>query len=137
FLIVPMILLAVQLIFANSIRYYYLIYIALGITLLNVCIALCVDWSMTNHRSLVGRVLNSRLLVYVGTLSYSIYLWQELFLNDRTSLQFPWVLIPVFLAAFLSYHLIEKPFLWFRQRMEPRLFGPRPSVSNTSLPLFD
>jgi len=137
FLLVPIILLTVQLVFANSIRYYFLIYIVLGITLLNICIALCVDWSITNHRGYVGRVLNSGPFVYVGTLSYSIYLWQELFLNDKTSLHFPWVLIPVFIAAILSYYLIEKPFLWLRQRMELKLVGPRTKVARSSLPLFD
>jgi len=137
FLLVPSTILAVQLVFPNSIRYYFLIYIVLGITLLNVCIALCIDWSITNHRGYVGRVLNSRPFVYVGTLSYSIYLWQQLFLNDWTSIHFPWVLFPVFIAAILSYYFIEKPFLWLRQRTEMRLFRPRSAVSKSSRPLFD
>jgi peptidoglycan/LPS O-acetylase OafA/YrhL len=48
----------------------------------------------------------------VGVGSYSIYLWQQLFLNPRHEgwiHQFPQNLLLTFGAAFLSYWLIEQP----------------------------
>jgi peptidoglycan/LPS O-acetylase OafA/YrhL len=53
-------------------------------------------------------------------LSYSIYLWQQPFL-DRASdgfvHRFPQNLILAFAAALASYYLIEKPFLRLRHRI--------------------
>ncbi|MFL6228070.1 MAG: acyltransferase family protein, partial [Pyrinomonadaceae bacterium] len=53
------------------------LYIFFGFTIMNVGIALCVDRCVTRGSSdSVGRLLNSRPLVFVGVMSYSIYLWQ-------------------------------------------------------------
>lgn len=96
------------------------------ITLINFCIVLCVDWAVSFDNGFVGKILNAKPLVYIGTLSYSIYLWQQLFLN-RESHQpaniFPFNLLPVIFCAVVSYYLIEKPSLKFRQKFEKRLFA--------------
>ncbi len=68
-------------------------------------------------------LLNLWIFVRVGTLSYGIYLWQELFLvaaRPQTEWwrRYPTHLILVGLVAIGSYYLIEKPFL--------RLKGKRP-----------
>jgi peptidoglycan/LPS O-acetylase OafA/YrhL len=62
----------------------------------------------------------------VGTLSYSIYLWQQIFLHhgDPSALDTP---APLNLAiaaaaAMVSFYVIEQPFLRWRERLEPRLF---------------
>ena len=57
----------------------------IGESLMNVSIAIVVVWAVQNGESFVGRVLNSRPLVYVGGLSYSLYLWQQLFVNRTSS----------------------------------------------------
>jgi peptidoglycan/LPS O-acetylase OafA/YrhL len=132
FAIVPCVVIATQAIFANNIRYYFLFYISLGITILNVGIALCIDWSIVNCDGKIGRVLNSRPLIYVGALSYSIYLWQQLFLNTYINISSPWVLLPIIPVAMLSYYLAEKPFLQLRHWLEPKLFSSQSSkVGNT------
>lgn len=69
----------------------------------------------TNTDNLVFKFLNSRVMVFIGVLSYSIYLWQQLVIQPHTS-EFPWAWFPlniflVFVLAFLSYKLVEKPFL--------------------------
>lgn len=69
----------------------------------------------------LGRLLNARTLVYVGTLSYSLYLWQQLFI-DRNSASWPHA-FPVNLvfagaAALVSYYLVERPFLRLRHRCQ-------------------
>ena len=94
-------------------------------TTIDVGIALCISWCIDNIDGVVGRVLNARPLVIVGIGSYSIYLWQQLFLkHDGTwKLQrFPLNVVMVGLVAALSYFLVEKPFLRLRERIEPKLF---------------
>jgi peptidoglycan/LPS O-acetylase OafA/YrhL len=65
------------------------------------------------------RWLESRPLVTVGIGSYSLYLWQQPFLNPRAELwwtAFPQNLVLACLAALLSYRLIERPLLRLRGR---------------------
>jgi len=66
-----------------------------------------------------GRVLNYPLVRGVGVISYSLYLWHPLFCgNDSDWLcRFPQNLVPMFVAACLSYFLIEKPFLSLKARV--------------------
>ena len=100
------------------------------ITIINFCIVLCLDWAVTFHQGVIGKILNSKSLSYIGTLSYSIYLWQQLFLNRESPLiinSFPLNILMVALFALISYYLIEKPSLNFRQRFEKRLFA-RPAT---------
>lgn len=100
------------------------IYLFLAITLINLCIVLCIDWAVTFYKSPFGRMLNSRPLVYFGMLSYSIYLWQQLFLNRHSNsiiTTFPFNIILAILCALLSYYLIEKPSLRFRYKFEKTL----------------
>ena len=53
----------------------------IGETAMNVGCALTIHWSIRHHDGVVGRFLNARPIAFVGTLSYSIYLWQQLFLH--------------------------------------------------------
>jgi peptidoglycan/LPS O-acetylase OafA/YrhL len=83
----------------------------------------------------LGRILNRRPLVVIGVLSYSIYLWQQLFLIQFrapvTVLQtFPLNLIMVLMCGAASYHLVEKPFLRLKETFEPRraLAAQRPAA---------
>lgn len=90
-----------------------------GITLLNISIALLIDWAIRNPDNLTGKILNSRIFVYFGTLSYSLYLWQQIFLNRNSSEIiniFPLNIALALVAAVVSHHLVEKPFLSLRAR---------------------
>jgi peptidoglycan/LPS O-acetylase OafA/YrhL len=70
--------------------------------------------------------LNLKPITVVGTMSYSIYLWQQLFCSSWTELGFTgdqtpfhisiW-LLPTVAAAALSYHFIERPFLVLKSKM--------------------
>jgi len=99
-----------------------------GFTLRNVLVALCIDRWVTDPSDRVGRVLNSRPFVFVGLISYSIYLWQQLFLNRYTaslSTSFPVNITLAVVAALASYYLVERPSLRLRQRVERVLFPGR------------
>lgn len=101
-----------------------------GITVMNVCLALCLDWCVTFHEGRVGRVLNAAPLVFVGWISYSLYLWQQPFLNRASQAaiaQFPLNIILTVAAALASYYVIERPSLQLRKRIESRKRRPGPA----------
>lgn len=105
---------------------YQSLYHGLGITVLNFSIVLLLDWLIVNHTSLPGKFLNLRPICFIGTLSYSIYLWQQPFSKyfaDKWWTHFPvnFILIAVF--SLLSYYFIEKKFLALRQALENKLFN--------------
>ena len=84
-------------------------------TLLTFCVARLVfiptGWA--------GRALNSAPLVVIGKLSYSLYLWQQLFLYKLSGkgvfvLALAYVLI--FAAAAVSYWGLESRFLGLRMK---------------------
>jgi hypothetical protein len=96
-----------------------------GMTLTNICVALTIDWCVTFHEGRVGRVLNAAPLVFIGWISYSLYLWQQPFLNRASSADiasFPVNLALAFACALVSYFVIERPSLALRKHLEKRLF---------------
>jgi peptidoglycan/LPS O-acetylase OafA/YrhL len=98
-------------------------------TLEGIAITLVMLYLIRRPASSVGKVFNSRVMVHVGIVSYSLYLWQQLFLGQRHySLVMTLARIAcVFLAAEASYFLVERPFLGIRRRLErERPSGPLP-----------
>jgi peptidoglycan/LPS O-acetylase OafA/YrhL len=97
----------------------------IGQTVLNLSIVLFIDWCLRNSNGYLGRFLETRPLVFVGVLSYSLYLWQQPFLN-RHSAAFitsaPINLIFMFLSAILSYYLVENPMLRLREVVANKWF---------------
>jgi peptidoglycan/LPS O-acetylase OafA/YrhL len=99
----------------------------LGLTICGAAIAMFLLWCVRNPTSAVGRVLNSRPVVHIGVLSYSIYLWQTLFLHAGNATvfgpslklisTFPGNLVAILLAAEFSYHIVEQPSLRLRGRL--------------------
>jgi peptidoglycan/LPS O-acetylase OafA/YrhL len=91
-----------------------------GTTLFNLIIAVLIHRSVYLAGSRIGRFLNARPLIFVGVLSYSLYVWQQLFLN-RDAHQwinaFPQNLPLAICAALASYYLLERPFLGLRHRL--------------------
>lgn len=80
-------------------------------------------------KNLLSVILESRVLVKIGVISYSLYIWQQLFIGSRSFL--PWVkpfndhplglfivikLISVFIIAFVSYYFFETRFLKIKNR---------------------
>lgn len=99
----------------------------LGEPLLNVCIALSIDWCIRNRNGRLGKLLNAPPMVALGVLSYSLYLWQQPFLNPsyRSWLTaFPFNLVPALGLAVCSYLFIERPSLALRRILEKTIVGP-------------
>jgi len=90
-----------------------------GITGANIAVAICIDWCIRKNDTLVWRMLNHQYFARVGVLSYSLYLWQQPFLNRNSTAwysAFPQNLVFSILAAVVCHELIEKPALRLRQR---------------------
>jgi peptidoglycan/LPS O-acetylase OafA/YrhL len=97
--------------------------LTLGWTLEGLGITTIIYWCVQSPLSFVGRLLNSALFVHVGLISYSLYLWQQLFTNPESTFiltVFPFNLICIWVMAELSYYLIEKPFLRWRVQLSQR-----------------
>jgi peptidoglycan/LPS O-acetylase OafA/YrhL len=91
-----------------------------GLSLLNVAIAVWIDWCLRFPGSRVGRILNARPIAFIGVLSYSIYLWQQPFLRPGHSLRFPLSILCIGVVALASYFFIERPLLRLRARVQGR-----------------
>jgi len=95
-----------------------------GLTVCGIAIAFFLLWCVRNPSSAVGRLLNSRLIAHIGVLSYSIYIWQTLFLNyDNRAVfgpslkllyTFPFSWLAILVVAELSHRLVELPSLRLR-----------------------
>jgi len=81
--------------------------------LLNVCLAgLVLHVIQTPYRA-----LNWAPVEWMGRISYSLYLWQELFCSND-SLHWGYVLVvPALLCACLSYYFVEQPMLKIREKL--------------------
>src|SRR5262249_30881772 len=113
------------------------VYYLISHTVMNIGIALCLDWCVTYHTGRVGWILNSRPLVSIGVASYSLYLWQQMFLNRdslSTVARFPLNIALVAAAAAASYFVVEKPCLNLRQALERRYFAPREKAREFAQP---
>jgi peptidoglycan/LPS O-acetylase OafA/YrhL len=111
---------------------YYLL--PFGYTLEAVAISYMLLYFVQKPESIGGRLLNSRLLVHIGLISYSLYLWQQLFLTEllRSSLgKFPTNFMAAFIAAELSWKLVEQPALRLRRQFERAKFSrPEPELES-------
>ncbi len=93
--------------------------LSIGYSLQNLLIALLIAHVVFYDKTTLGRILNHPAAVHLGVISYSLYLWQQLFLTTKNTTftgMFPWNIACALLAAELSYYLLEKPFLRWRRR---------------------
>lgn len=86
----------------------------LAMTLANLAIAAVILRCVARPDSAVSRVLERRPLVWLGSISYSLYVWQQLFLDRHSSAwihEFPLNLVAAFAAAIACHYAVERPFL--------------------------
>lgn len=82
-------------------------------TITNICVASIMVISINFKQNFFFTFLNWAPVDFLGKLSYSIYIWQQLFFSERMGSwsSYPINLVYIFIASICSYYLIEQPFL--------------------------
>jgi peptidoglycan/LPS O-acetylase OafA/YrhL len=93
-----------------------------GVILVELLVLVIILDVLMNPRSIVGKVLAMKWLVWIGMISYGLYLWHYPIYRTLANIGFPGLagyvfcfLVPFAFAA-LSYYVIEKPVLRTKQR---------------------
>jgi peptidoglycan/LPS O-acetylase OafA/YrhL len=102
---------------------------AVGHSVESVAIASVLLWSIKSPSALVGRLLNSRPLVHVGLISYSLYMWQQPLLLQALKGASWWQIgvhvLLAFAAGELSYRLVETPMIAWGRRLRRQRLAPQ------------
>ncbi len=80
-----------------------------------------IDGFITFDFNRAGRILNIWILRQIGVMSYSIYLWQQVFLNPEQHAvwtRLPGSIVLALSCATASYFLVERPVLALSRRRE-------------------
>jgi peptidoglycan/LPS O-acetylase OafA/YrhL len=100
---------------------------ALSTSLSFVGVAAFINFAVERKNGVIGGFLNWVPMIWISQLSYSLYLWQQLFCW-RSQIpwlgQFPQNIVAAFGAAALSYYLLEIPLGDIRKRV-PYLDNPQ------------
>jgi peptidoglycan/LPS O-acetylase OafA/YrhL len=97
------------------------IFVPLGMangTIANIVVALIMMYSVFGPQKQWYKFLNLKWMNYIGILSYSLYLWQQFFINKTDYFYNAWPLnlLCLALVSLFSYHIIEKPFLKLKSK---------------------
>jgi peptidoglycan/LPS O-acetylase OafA/YrhL len=90
------------------------------LTMIAISMALLPAATVAKPWSWAGRIFELPLLAWIGRMSYSLYIWQQLFLPPRATgvwQQAPWNLAAIFLCAAISYYWVERPAIAFGRRL--------------------
>jgi len=98
-----------------------------------IIIPLALVSTVLHPRSLVSTLLEVRWLRWIGRLSYSLYIWQELFLGSGMKL-WPLKLVACFAAAAASYFLVERPAILLGHRLAPPTSVGRGDLTECATP---
>ena len=112
----------------NKLSIFYIKYISEFLSAILIAWIILLNLRKIN---LLSVILESQVFVKVGTLSYSIYIWQQLFIGDRSFP--PWAkpfhdcplgifiilkFVSIFVIASISYYFFELKFLKMKSRYE-------------------
>jgi peptidoglycan/LPS O-acetylase OafA/YrhL len=90
--------------------------------------------TVLNPTMLFGRILETSPMRWVGRISYSLYIWQQLFMVDwkvprplpfGRIQEFPLNIVAVFVCATASYYLLERPLVALGHSLSARFQARR------------
>jgi peptidoglycan/LPS O-acetylase OafA/YrhL len=104
------------------------------LTMLAILMALLPAATVARPDAFIGRVLELRALRWIGGISYSLYLWQELFFPGiQPTLGWiqvsPWNVFAALFAATLSYYLVERPCIAYGKTIRAARRSAKPTNS--------
>lgn len=91
--------------------------------------ALMIITTIINSTHFISKILETSLLRFMGRISYSLYLWQHLFVNGSQTVSPHWIrllqtpyfnIVGMLAMAILSYYLIEKPLIYYSRRWQTK-----------------
>jgi peptidoglycan/LPS O-acetylase OafA/YrhL len=90
-------------------------------TIADIAIGFIILITIHYSNNIVFKTLNAKPLDYIGKLSYSLYIWQQLFFSAKLGFtdMFPLNVVLIAIVALMSFYLIEKPFLKLRFKVLP------------------
>jgi len=97
-----------------------LISLPFGNTIISLAILFMLIAYAVPSDNLMFRILNNKIIVHIGVLSYSIYIWQQFFFLGYLKgfwRIFPYNLGVIYLVSAASYYLLEKPVLNLRKKI--------------------
>lgn len=91
-------------------------------TLIPVIATVLILLFTNSHKNIFKRILSLKIIVFVGLLSYSLYLWHQpiftffnlIYFNDNSILRSILELALIFFLSFITWKFIEKPFRNFK-----------------------
>ncbi len=89
------------------------------VSLASCGLVLLVGIAVHGRQPILDCLLNSRLLIWFGAVSFSLYLWQQLFCDEHLRVlgwSFPFNAAAALAVATVSHYCVERPFLKFRGR---------------------
>jgi peptidoglycan/LPS O-acetylase OafA/YrhL len=113
-------------------RYGYAYLYPVGLSLEAFAACSIVLWGVSAAPSAAGRLFETRWLVQLGAISYSLYLWQEPFLDASMPISLGYLPLRMLLAvgfAWMSYRFVEQPFLALRARLRETKGGSTPAIA--------
>lgn len=120
----------VLLIFASRFEYQNGIFIILSGNVILFANLYVLSYFLLFPDSKIGQFLENKVLVYVGKLSYSLYVWQQLFLSStefwlqyKSLTLFPLNYLLIICCALVSYHFIEMPFLKLKHKFSSNSYS--------------
>jgi peptidoglycan/LPS O-acetylase OafA/YrhL len=99
-----------------------------GRTIQSLLMPFLIVATILNPRTWLGLLLEVPVTRWIGRLSYSLYIWQQLFAFQRMLPWYPLQLVALFGMAALSFYAIEKPMIRLGYRL-----APPPSLGHNDL----
>jgi len=101
-----------------------------GRTIQSALMPFLVVATVLNPQTSLGRLLENRSLRWIGRLSYSLYIWQEifLFLGEKQLAWYPLRLLGLLGVATLSFYFVERPMVKLGYSL-----APPPSLGHADL----